>query len=181
MNIGLTGKNASGKGEVAKILSDMGYDCFSLSDAIREELRNENKETSRDNMINKGNELRKTFGPGVLGMKIRNLIKSKNNVIDSIRNPIEIDELRKLDNFILFGVDAPIELRYERIKLRDRKGDVQSLEELKIAEEKENLSESNNQQLDNCLKKADINIINDGSIISLKEKVLKIIGDFEEK
>ena len=39
--IGLTGTNAAGKGEVANYLKNQGYAYFSLSDAIRDELKKE--------------------------------------------------------------------------------------------------------------------------------------------
>ena len=39
MIIGLTGKNGSGKGEVAEFLKKRGYTYFSLSDEIREVMK----------------------------------------------------------------------------------------------------------------------------------------------
>ena len=50
MIIGLTGKNGSGKGEVAEVLKSAGYLYYSLSDMLREELRKRGKETSSKNL-----------------------------------------------------------------------------------------------------------------------------------
>lgn len=173
MNVGITGKIAAGKGEAAKILQSLGFSYHSLSDVIRVELKKEGKETSRDNMINKGNSLREEMGPSVLAIKIKKMLKTENNVIDSIRNPSEVAELRKLENFILIGIDAPIELRYNRLKARARLGDVRTLEEMKHAEALENRDIDTNQQLDKTLLLADKLIINDSTIYDLKEKILK--------
>ena len=59
MIIGLTGKNAAGKGEVAEYLKKKGFVYYSLSDVIREEATEKGLEHSRENLINLGNELRK--------------------------------------------------------------------------------------------------------------------------
>ena len=70
MIIGLTGKNASGKGEVADYLKTKGFVYYSLSDELREEATKRNIEPSRDNLTNLGNELRKKHGPNYLAQKI---------------------------------------------------------------------------------------------------------------
>lgn len=184
LNIGLTGKYASGKGAVAEILQKLGFRYYSLSDVIRDELRKESKETTRENMTLKGNELREKYGPGVLGSKINGLIKrdkSNINIIDSVRNPFEVKELKKIKNFHLIGIDAPIELRFKRLKKRARDGDVKTLDEMKAAELKENLSKDTNQQLNKTLNLAENIIINDSTKKKLETKVLKIIENFKDK
>ena len=62
----MTGTNGSGKGEAAEYFKKKGYAYFSLSDLIREELQKSGKELTRDNLIEKGNELRDTYGPDIL-------------------------------------------------------------------------------------------------------------------
>jgi dCMP deaminase len=92
MIIGLTGKNASGKGEVAAFLKEGGFQFYSLSDVLREELANRKLPVSRDQLIEVGNELRKSHGPGVLATKILSKLEiDKTDVIDSFRNPREVE------------------------------------------------------------------------------------------
>jgi hypothetical protein len=55
MLIGLTGRNAAGKGEVAKYLQTKSFYYYSLSDAIRDELRSRKLEVSRESLIQVGN------------------------------------------------------------------------------------------------------------------------------
>lgn len=69
MIIGLTGKNASGKGEAANYLKTKGFAYYSLSDALREEATARNIEHTRENLIRLGNQLRKEFGADYLGKK----------------------------------------------------------------------------------------------------------------
>ena len=87
MLIGLTGRNAAGKGEVAKHLETKGFQYYSLSDAIRDEIRSRGQDLSREALIQTGNELRQQFGASVLADRIlQRLDDDKNYVIDSIRN-----------------------------------------------------------------------------------------------
>jgi len=86
MIIGLTGKNAAGKGEVANYLKSKGFIYYSLSDVIREEATKRGLDHSRENLINIGNDLREKHAPNYLAQQINEKIKqqTKNFVIDSI-------------------------------------------------------------------------------------------------
>lgn len=171
--IGLTGTNGSGKGEVAAYLQKKGYAYFSLSDVIRDALRKDGKEDTRDNLIEKGNELRKNYGPDILARMAMERVKGK-AVIDSIRNPSEIEYLRKEKEFILLAIDAPVELRYERVKRRGRQESVSTLEEFAKKEKEEMTDSEKGQQLHSCMKMADIIIMNDGTLEDLHLKLEEI-------
>ena len=172
MIIGLTGGNASGKGEAARYLQSKGFEYYSLSDILREEAMARHIEPLRENLIRLGNELREKNGPSVLAdLAAKRTQDKKNYVIDSIRNPFEIKALRKLNGFILIGIDAPVETRFKRAVARKRPGDPETLEEFIEKEKKENIASPANQQLENCLKAADILIINDSTIEYLHRKI----------
>lgn len=170
MIIGLTGKNAAGKGELAKHIQSKGFVYFSLSDALREEATRRGLDHSRDILINLGNELRKKFGNGILAKGINEKIKKEKNagkkdfVIDSIRNPGEIEELRKNEGFLLIGVVTDQKIRFQRLLKRGRLGDAVTFEEFKKQEERENNDEASGQQLDKCLEMADKHISSNGTI-----------------
>jgi len=172
--IGLTGTNGAGKGEVAAFFRKKGYAYFSLSDLIRDELKKKGKEVSRDNLIKMGNLLREKSGRDILARLIIKKIKGK-AVIDSIRNPKEVEYLRRQKNFILLSIDAPVELRYERVKKRGRAESASNLQEFieKEAEEMTNLKKS--QQLQNCMRLADFKIKNNDTIESLYQKLEKLL------
>ena len=48
MLIGLTGRNAAGKGEVAEYLKNKSFYYYSLSDVIRDEIRSRGQQPTRD-------------------------------------------------------------------------------------------------------------------------------------
>ncbi|MBS3101823.1 AAA family ATPase [Candidatus Woesearchaeota archaeon] len=177
MIIGLTGKNAAGKGEAANYLKTKGFVYFSLSDELREEAKEKGIDAARENLIALGNDLRKKFGTGYLASKINDKIsierKEKKNdfVVDSIRNPGEINELKKNKDFLLLGIDAPVELRYARAEKRGRLGEAKTLQHFIKLEERENFNSKANQQLDRCLKMADKVVVNDSTLEEFHKKI----------
>ena len=181
MIIGITGCNGSGKGEVAEYLKKLGYQYLSLSDIIREETAKKGLELNRDNLIQMGNEIRQKYGASELAKRTISKITGKRCVIDSIRNLAEIQELRKQPNFLLIGVDAPVELRYNRIVARGKETDKVSFEDFQRQEELENFKSSTGQQLKECMKVVDKIIINDGSMEKLHDWVDRIIVNFHIK
>jgi dephospho-CoA kinase len=174
MIIGLTGTNGAGKGTIAEHLVKKGFSYYSLSDIIREEAEKRGLEKNRDVLIRLGNELRQAEGEGVLAKKVLRKIKG-NSIVDSIRNPAEIAELKKAGNFILIAVDAKIELRYERIAKRKRPEDKVSFEEFRAQEEAELAAGKGKQQIKKCMELADYRIVNNGTLQELWKKVDKIL------
>ena len=138
MIIGVTGTLSAGKDEFSKYLMAKDFIHISLSDSLREELRSRNEEISRTALQDLGNELRRNHGLGILAKKAsEKIIPGKNYVITSIRNPEEILVLKKLKNFHLVSLDAPIETRFQRAALRNREHEPQTLEDFKKAESRE--------------------------------------------
>ncbi len=168
--IGLTGTNASGKGEAAVFFKAHGFAYFSLSDVIRDELRHRGLRISRDNLIRTGNELREEFGPDILARRIMEKI-TKKSIIDSIRNPHEIEYLRRQDNFLLLAIDAPLETRFARAQKRGRDESAVTLEEFAAKEDQEKTRDSRAQQLETCMEMADHLIFNQGTLEEFQHKL----------
>jgi dephospho-CoA kinase len=168
--VGLTGPNASGKGEVAKFLAAHGFEVYSLSDAVRQEATRLGLDHGRDSLIQVGVRLRAAGGPGALAARILPRLRDR-AVVDSIRNPGEVGVLRGLPLFLLLGVDAPQALRFERSLLRGRLGDGATLEEFARKEARENSSTVAGQQLQATLALADCLIDNDGTLDALHDRV----------
>jgi len=178
MIIGLTGKNGAGKGEVAAFLRDKSFYYYSLSDVLREELESKETPITRDALITTGNELRQKYGPDVLArLTLRKIDPNRNYVIDSIRNPAEVEALRSAANFVLFSIDAPPEIRFERIRSRGREQDPQNLQDFLQVEEAERQNpDQHKQNIEDCQTIADYTIVNDDSLESLHKKVTEIVG-----
>lgn len=168
--IGLTGTNGSGKGAAAEFFMSQGYAYLSLSDLIREELRQKNREVSRDNLIKMGNHLRKKFGADILARRTMEYVRGK-TIIDSIRNPREVEYLQSQKSFILLAIDAPPEVRYERVVSRGRNESAQTFEEF-IAKEREEMTNlEKGQQLQRCMEMADHLILNEGTLEEFHRKL----------
>ncbi|MBI1882856.1 MAG: AAA family ATPase [Chlamydiae bacterium] len=177
MIIGLTGRNGSGKGTVAEFLKQKGFIYTSLSDVIREEMKERSIPITRENLIRIGNELRTQGGPSVLADKIlTQLDHDKNYAVDSIRNPHEAKALKARRDFILAYVDAALETRFERIKARGRENDPQTLEEfIRLENLERNSKNPTSQQLDETQALADIVIQNNGTLDVLNEQIIQIL------
>ena len=183
MIIGLTGENCAGKSTIAEYLMKKGFYYYSLSDVIREEVKAEGKAVTRENLIKKGNELREKFGPGILGAKMAQSVqKDKNYVIDSIRNPAEVEELKKLGRFFLFYVTAPPETRFSRIKSRNREEDPQTYEAFLHIEklEMEN-ADKTKQNLKGTFALAERKIANDRDFVDLYDAVDKALAEVSDQ
>src|SRR5262245_36416335 len=176
MLIGLTGRNAAGKGEVAKYLQTKGFYYYSLSDAIRDQIRLQGAEPTRELLIRVGNELRHRFGAAVLAERIlQGLEDDKNYVIDSIRNPAEVAAFRRAKHFRLIHVDAPVELRFERTRLRARESDPTTLDKFVELEGRETAGDEASQNLVQVEKMADETLVNMGTLEELYPKIDQLV------
>lgn len=176
--IGLTGLSGSGKDIVASYLKDKGFAYYSLSDIVREECQKRGLETYRDNLIEIANQLRAEHGPTVLARRTLAKIREnrdKDAVVVSIRNPSEVEELKKEPSFRLISVTAPVELRYQRISSRGRPEDAVSLEKFKEQEEREMAGSATQQQLRKVMGMADYTVVNEGTREELEKWVAEIL------
>lgn len=179
MIVGIAGPNAAGKGEVIRLLTERGFSAFSLSDVIRQSVRAAGHEESRERMIEAGNALRREGGDGVLAERILDWIPAEGDTaIDSIRHPAEVAVLRgRGEGFRLVWVDAPIALRFERLRVRGRSGDPLTLDHLRELEARELASaESSGQQLLAVRELADGFLENDGDLVNLEAQLERVLG-----
>ena len=177
MLIGLTGRNAAGKGEVANYLQKKSFYFHSLSDAIRDEVRARGQTVSRELLIQVGNELRHRFGPSVLAERIiQRLDDDKNYVLDSIRNPAEVTAFRNAKHFRLIRVEAPIELRFQRTVKRSRENDPVTFDEFVALENKEAAGDATSQNMIEVEQLADVTLVNDGSLEELHPRIDAIVS-----
>ena len=120
--IGLTGAFGCGTSFLAEnFFVKMGYEKCSLSTFLKDSFKTKfDKEPQRSDLQEYGNELREKDA-SFLAKKLDDAIISKNQknnyVIESIRNPSEINYFRnKYPEFILIGVFADYDVRWKRVK-----------------------------------------------------------------
>jgi dephospho-CoA kinase len=186
ISIGLTGRMASGKGEAIRILIHYGFHEISLSDIVRDEAKKEGKEVTRSQMQDIGDRLRRRGGAGVLGQRIREIIESSTVtrwVVDGIRNPAEIGELKKLECFYLVGIEADIPVILARLRKRGRTTDrVKTDELLKALEREWGVGEpAEGQQVGACMALSDILIANNSSIKAFEKKIRSVLNEIGAK
>ncbi len=179
--VGLVGPIASGKSVVARYFNSQGFFLTSLSDRVREEALARNLPPIRENLQNIGNELRRNYGNSVLAkLTFDSLPESAPFVvIDSIRNPGEIELLRQESRTFILGITASSELRLqwylERAKKRHEDG--MTAEDFHRANNRDlGIGEdSSGQRVSDCLNLASAVIHNEGDRGLLTEVAREII------
>ncbi|GIU69328.1 MAG: hypothetical protein KatS3mg002_0564 [Candidatus Woesearchaeota archaeon] len=185
--IGITGTIASGKDVVASILKEKGFQVISLGEIIRDELSSKGIPITRKSQQDLGNQLRKEFGGQILAEKALKKFQSYSTplVINGIRNVDEIKYLRENADFHLIGIDAPLEIRWERLKKRNRDSDLLNHDRFVIddARDKGFNEPLNGQQVGMCLVHADFLISNDEDFSGPIEnsKLYKEVNDIYRK
>ena len=126
--------------------------------------------------------MRKSYGPHILALLgIEYLPRDKDLIIiQGIRNPGEIDYLKKKfgEKFVLVAVDAPQQMRFERVKNDGHYNDPKVFEEFVVLDERDQgMNEPEfGQQVKKCMEQANATIVNDGTVEQLKQKIDEIFS-----
>jgi len=179
MIIGLTGSLAAGKEVVSNFFKEKGFVCFSLSQEVRNVAKEKGIEINRKNLQDLGNKLRETEGVEILAKKVLSKIETNKNlgfIIDSIRNPAEVNLLKKREDFTLIAIDASKEIRFKRFVKRNRESDPKTWEGfLKVDSRDKGEGESETGQgVGKCMEKADFTLENNGTLKEIQGKLEKL-------
>jgi dephospho-CoA kinase len=191
MFIGITGLAGSGKGTVADILSEIVINNgvlvrrYNLSDEIKAELIRRGRLgdcDSRTKLIETGNELRDTFGDGILARRIlareeKVLTEKPGNhtlvLITGIRNPGEVHILRDAwgDQFLLLAIELPENMRRERLMSRTQylDDDISLSEEIDKADQDIGITK--------CIAMADRHLSNSGTSEKLRLDLQEFVNN----
>jgi len=180
MIIGFTGRMAAGKGFITEHLQSRGFHRFSLSDEVREEAKKREIPFEREKLQFLGNELRMKYGDGVLAKRTLQKLENLEGdfVIEGIRNPAEIKELKKHGEFFLIALDAPRKLRYQRFVSKKRENiDPMTWEEFLIVDDRDfgKGQDKSGQNTGKCMELADFSLFNDSDEGSFSEKINEIL------
>lgn len=177
--IGITGTLGAGKGTIVEYLvNSKGFKHFSVREFLVEIIKKENLPVNRDSMTSIANELRAKHSPSyVTDMLYENAKKSGSNcIIESIRTPGEITSLKAKGNFYLFAVDAPTEIRFDRIVLRKSETDNVDYDTFIQNENREmSTNDPNKQNLGKCIAMADFVFDNKGTKDELFEQIESVL------
>jgi dephospho-CoA kinase len=133
--IGLVGPIASGK-DVSKKYIEEKYNAssYKFSTVLRDILNRLYLPIDRENMQDLSLDLRNRFGSDILAKVITEDAKTDKGdivIVDGVRRMDDIIHLSGLPEFKLISIDADINIRYERMKLRNENigDDTKSLED----------------------------------------------------
>jgi len=181
--LAFVGAPAAGKTEAASVAVEMGIPVITMGDVIRAELRRRGLPLSDENAGRIANDLRAREGMDAIAKRCIPIIKSIKDVeekkakkrvivVDGIRGIAEVETFKKEfgTDFVLVRIDAPLILRYERIKTRGRGDDLLSIEGFEKREEREVRWGTGE-----AMKKADKVVKNEGSLEEFKEEIKRIL------
>ncbi len=188
--IGVVGQIAAGKGILVKYLTErLDFVSFSLSSILHDAIKKKNiREFTRQTLQDMGDELRRKYGDDILAKKVieqmKNLpagrqgekFKMKNYMIEEIRNPGEIEFLKKNTNFILIGVKAKRELRFKRLLSRGKPWDPKNWNDF-VKIDRRDLGVGQNksgQQVVKCLAYCDYILTNNKDLKDFEKKLEKL-------
>ena len=162
-------------------MKSQGYGCYSLSDTLRQYLDSKGIERTRSNLISTANELRQSHGAGVLAKWVlKRISQDEKALVDGIRHPEEIRELRKRQDFYLVAVDAPIDERFRRMQARDRgEQDPKTMEEFLLLDKSDKGQGADSQQVAKAIEMADIVFLNNESKAALEKKIMVFLSGIQ--
>lgn len=174
MIIGLTGSFGAGKGTVVDYLIEKkGFNHYSASGFITEEIVRRGMPINRDSMIVVSNDLRATHGPAYIidSLYARAQEKGGDSIIESLRAVAEVRRIKELGGKVI-GVDANPEIRYERAVGRGSEKDNVTFEEWLEQQRKEsNPDDPTKQDIFGALAESDYVVTNDGTLAELYAQV----------
>ncbi|GGM33932.1 AAA family ATPase [Haloarcula argentinensis] len=124
--IGIVGLPGSGKSEAANVAAEMDVPVVTMGDVIREECRDRGLDPASDHGT-VAKALREENGPAAIAERSLPMIEAELEsndtvLVDGIRSDVEVEAFETAfgDGFLLVEIDAPFELRADRLDLRGR-------------------------------------------------------------
>jgi len=130
----------AGKSTIADGLKSKGYDIINMGNAVREEAKKRNLESTRSNLGKLMLEFREKNGPGAIAELVKPDIESSTaNVIliDGVRSNDEIKVLKKFGNVKLLAIHASTNTRFDFLQKRGRSDDPQTKEHFEERDNRE--------------------------------------------
>lgn len=177
--IGTVGLPGSGKGEAAEVARELGVPVVTMGDVIRQECR----DRGLDPATNHGKiaqALREENGPAAIAERSLPMLEERLEatdtvLVDGLRSDVELDAFRERfgDDFFLVSIEAPFEVRKERITERGRD---------ETGDDGENLKERDERELGfgmgDAIEDADRRIENTDSLEAFRDKIKTLLtGD----
>jgi dephospho-CoA kinase len=176
--IGTVGLPGSGKGEVAEVAREEGVPVVTMGDVIREACRERGLDPS-EHHGEVAKALREEGGETAIAERCVPAVREAFDagadtvLVDGLRSPAEVERFVAAfgEDFLVVSVEAPFEVRAERLLERGRDATDADREDLRAREERE---------LDfgmgEVMESADVRIENTGTLESFRESVREVLG-----
>lgn len=178
--IALIGLPGAGKGAVSDILKEKGFRHIATGDMVREEaIRRGVGIDERYKLHEIANAIQAEGGPEALAKMVIEKIRAsveKVWVVDGIRHPAQVAELKRVINALILGITASRTVLTERILGRGRAGDPKTPKEVSDLLEREwdpGIA-TYGIQVGQCMPMADRIIENNGTLAELEEKIMGV-------
>lgn len=189
MMLVVVGLPGAGKGVAADIFKEEGFVIIELGDIWRELAKKANIPLSdplaRTEFTGR---LREEYGKGVYGKyAVRRVKKSMKNVVFlGLRSTYELAELRKrLEGIKIIAIDAPRDMRFERLRSRSRPEDPKTIEafiEHENWEKRGFLADKKEEKhgVMALIKQADYIVENIGTKEDLRKDIERVLSDIQK-
>jgi len=178
--VGTVGLPGSGKGELAAVAREAGIPVVTMGDVIREACRDRGRDPSTDHG-EVAKALREENGPAAIAERSLPLVRdavtetdTDTVVVDGLRSMVEVEAFREAfgDQFRIVSIEAPFDLRAERLAERGRDSSDSDLEALRARDERE-LSFGMGEVMD----AADVRIDNTDSLEAFRTSVRELLSE----
>jgi dephospho-CoA kinase len=176
--IGTVGLPGSGKGEAATVAREEGVPVVTMGDVIRQECRDRGLEPAEyHGEIAKA--LREEDGPAAVAERSLPLVREELAtddlvLVDGLRSAVELAEFESAfgDEFVLVSIEAPFEVRAERLLDRARDDSDLDRESLEARDERERSF-----GMDEVMERADVVIENTDTLASFHEQIRTLLEE----
>lgn len=172
--VGLAG---SGKSEAATVAREEGIPVVTMGDVVRQETKDRGLDPTKDHGT-VAQALREEDGQAAIAERSLPMIDDRLAdhevvLVDGIRSDAEVDvfEERFGEDFTLVSIDAPFELRAERIDARGRDASQDDGGEALAARD----DRERGFGMDDAMERADVVVENTGSLESFHDRIRSLI------
>lgn len=141
--IGTVGLPGSGKGEAAAVAREVGIPVVTMGDVIRQECRDRGLDPA-EHHGEIATALREENGLDAIAARSLPMIRERLDeseavLVDGLRSMHEVERFREAfgDEFVVVSIEAPFEVRVDRLGDRDRDDSDSDVEALEAREERE--------------------------------------------
>lgn len=177
--IASVGMPGSGKGEATNIAEENGFDVVVMGDVVKTVMRDHGLDPETDSVGKFCNDMRVEHGMDIMAQFTADVVRDMDAsrvFIDGIRGWAEAEYLMDEfgDNFYLISIEAPFDVRFDRIKERGRVDDSE-------IETRDDLRERDHREkgwgMDEALENADVTVQNTGSLDEFQQMIEYVIQE----